>query len=259
MTEPSGGGGCVLAVLPARTWKDYDSRWRMMVIAVVSGPPLGDRSICDVDVAESTQEHREFIAWCTQSVRHSTHASSCRPTSERSFQVRPVSIPEGLRLSYSCPRPTRSPMILWPQASEERTRPRASWTAQRVGDEVFIADKLQALRKVDPGTDVAPIALDSFFECVPNPEVALRAQRARFVSEERRDNRPWVPQHEDDGAFREEILQFASVRGMARQAPEVGHVDRRIGSHDPVLSGGAVPLSGASSAQQVPATSNRLP
>jgi hypothetical protein len=84
---------------------------------------------------------------------------------------------------------------------------------------VFIADNPKLLRKVDPGTDVAPIALDSFFECVANPKVALRAQRARFVSEERRDNRSWVPQHEDDGAFREEILQFASVRGMATAGP----------------------------------------
>jgi hypothetical protein len=50
-------------------------------------------------------------------------------------------------------------------------------SAKRVGDEVFIADKLQVVRKVDPGTDVAPIALDSFFECVANPEVALRAQQ----------------------------------------------------------------------------------
>ena len=111
-------------------------------------------------------------------------------------------------------------MTPWPQASEERTRSRASahllQSAQRVGDEVPVADKLQVLReKVGSGTDVAPIALDSFFECVANPEVALGAQRARFASEERRDNRPWVPQHEDNRAFREEILQFDSVRGMA--------------------------------------------
>ena len=61
MTELSGGGRRVHAVLPAGTWKEYDSLWRI-VVAVVSGPPLADRSICDVDVAESTQEHREFIA-----------------------------------------------------------------------------------------------------------------------------------------------------------------------------------------------------
>ena len=46
-----------------------------------------------------------------------------------------------------------------------------------MGDEVFIADKLKVLRKVDPGTNVAAIALDSFFECVANPEVALRGQQ----------------------------------------------------------------------------------
>jgi hypothetical protein len=125
MTEPSGGGGRARAVLP-RGVEDRDSRWRMMVVPVVFGPQLADRSICVMDVAESTQEHREFIGGVrncsalTSRVQLSDNVGSIVPSAPSFHSGRAP-------LSYSCPRRTRSPMTLWPQASEERTRSRASW------------------------------------------------------------------------------------------------------------------------------------